>query len=192
MSPHGGEIFRRVATNQPHLSAHRKRTAEFRAQMEAAVFAEPPDWIAIDRLEIEQKKLRLDFARLSHEASLETLQALGRRDRAIYLRAMMSEPSLNIPIPALKENRERAEAVRLDILDSANCLIPDEARLDALLQEQLQLEVERQKLGNAWSDGVHALESRSARLERLRKDYRQIGAPTIFSPRPAETGDRER
>lgn len=193
MSREGGAIFVGMATSNSEMAAHAKIGRAIRAQLEGAVVAEHPDWQLIERLQNEEQIWRANLARLSHEGTLRILRELGPRDRAIYLKTIMSEPTpRSLPGDALKENHERAEAIRLKILASANCLIPDQEMLTGLLAESLSLELERRKLVNAWSAGLNATESLPKRLERLRREYRSAPPPPSISAPTRTRSDADR
>jgi len=198
MSREGGETFVRVTMDDSEMSTHSKMGSVIRAELEAAVAAEHPDWSLIERLQGQESIWRAELDRIAHKWERKLLRELGRRDRAIYLRDSISAwKPIIISTLALKENRERTEAVRLAILASANCLIPDERKLAKLLAEKLQLELERRKFINAWSDGLYATENQPQRLERLRKVYQKAGPPPIFSVKsststPNDTAKSER
>lgn len=192
MSREGGETFVSIAMNNPDLLAHGKQRPAIRAQLETAVLAEQPDWRSIEQLLGQEKSWKAELARLGHVGEVRIIRALGRRDRAIYLRMTVSGTPSAVPGLAMKENRERSEAVRLEILAAANCLVPDAAKLEALLAERLSLELERQNLAFAWSEGLYATEGRTKRIERLRREYRSGTPLPVFSMKPSTPDDPAR
>lgn len=171
------------------LASYSDRGAVIQAQIEAAVVAEPPDWRLIERLQNEKFRWNIDLVRLAHEGLMKGLRELSRRDRAIYLLAMMSERS---PIAPRDENSRRAEAIRRDIIASARCLIPDDAKLNKLLVESLQLHIRQMELGRAMLARLHADESPSDKIARLREEYRKGGPPPVMIVRtPSGPDDAE-
>lgn len=184
MSPEGAKTLVHWITSDSVFGSHLDRRRVIRAQLEAAVVAEPPNWQLIERLQSEEFSSNIDSTRLAHEETMKFLMELSRRDRGIYLLATMSGSSSGAP---RDENGRRAEAIRLEILASARCLIPDEAKLKKLLVEYFELEIRSETLALARRKSSYANKSPSDKIAHLRNVYRKIGPVVTSEPDKAET-----
>ena len=183
LSREGIRTFLTISASDSEFKANYELSRSVYAKLEAAVHSEDPNWPLIEQLQDEEKRLEAEQIRLTYELQLRILRALAPRNRAIYLRSMYEDQAHSeILIKPLKENRERSEAVRREILAIADCLIPDEPKLEALLAEEMRLELNRRTLLDAWRNSLQANDPPAERIDKLRQRYRSSPPPVISVP----------